>query len=318
MTDREAFLQHVFATVVGGETAAIARQIKGGACPVDPWPKKPVRSNHTHFSVGVVEYPQPKQFRRRNAFWTGSVGLVLDDVFEKAAPPELVPTYRMETKPGSEQWCYLFETMMRNASEFETLVNSCIMAGLGDPGAKGRVRLARLPGSMPPGKTASAVLLEANWERRFPASAKWFTDRLNIPLQLARVYTQPVPATGWEPTSDPLLQWLQDNGWIIGSPMGTWHPLHCPWADTHTGGDLSGSRYHSPEQNDIRRAFTCHHGHCVDRRFDDFARYFLDSGAPTVDETTSMMEQMGSIDAFAKTLTPEQLAEMQRLFGWVN
>ena len=104
--------------------------------------------------VGLVTYPQHPNFLRRNATWTGAKLLILDDIYEKAVPPCVEPTFKIETKPELQQWGYVFREPMRNATDFETLVESCIVAGLGDPGAKGRIRLARLPGSMPPGEKA--------------------------------------------------------------------------------------------------------------------------------------------------------------------
>lgn len=276
-----AFMQQVFASHTAAERPAIGIQYQRGI-PCFAWPETEI-INHTHYSVGMVSYPQEEGFHRRNTLWTGSALLVLDDIYEKAKPPAVEPTFRMETKPGSEQWGYVFTEPMRDASDFETLVESCIVAGLGDPGAKGRIRLARLPGSQPVGKKHPARLANADWNNRFQPDVQQLLLQLGIPRIDKTIHAYTPETLGFDPGVDPVLNWFFENRLLLGQPMaGNWWPVECPFVEEHTNHDPSGTRYHARTKEDAKRAFKCHHGHCAKRHFAEFAEAFEKIGCPSL------------------------------------
>ena len=165
------------------ETIALATQIGGGA-QANPFGFGGVLDHNTHFTGALIEYNTPetvRKFRRTNENWRGQIGVVFDDIGETKtirrkdgttyqvtikAPP-VQPTFIVETKPGSEQWGYAFNQVVRDPSLIESITRSAIAAEMCDSkGAGGRIRLSRLPNSRPEGKTHTARLKWADWSRR--------------------------------------------------------------------------------------------------------------------------------------------------------
>ena len=144
-----------------------------------PWPLDRLHDHDTHFSCGLFESNTPasvNDFHRTKERWTGAIGVVLDDIGEVKngvliqAPP-VKPTAIIETKPGSFQWVYLFNTIERDPQTIEAIQRSAIAGGMCDPGAGSITRITRLPGSMPEGKIHQARLIWADWDRRFSPAA---------------------------------------------------------------------------------------------------------------------------------------------------
>jgi hypothetical protein len=51
------------------------------------------------------------------------------------------------------------------------------------------------------------------------------------------------------------------------------HEITCPWVDTHTGGDTSGTKYLEAHFNGYPHpTFHCHHAHCANRTTSEFLR----------------------------------------------
>lgn len=283
MMSSEDFMRAVFLHHGAQERPCIAGQFPGGACPAETWPEHRICSYHTHYSIGMFEYPQIGVWRRKNCFWTGLQLFVLDDVGEKVPEPGIAPTFIIETKPGSQQWGYLLQEPIRSPSAAETVIGSLVNAGLSDPGAKGRSRLFRLPGSKPPGKLHVAKLIHADWDRRARPDVNAILQTFGVKKSVTRASTRKPVLMRGEAGLDPMLEWLMDNGRVIGTMQSDgWWPIVCPWADQHTDGDLSGTRYKTPTKADAVRSFKCHHGHCEHRRFTDFVNAFRRAGGPLV------------------------------------
>jgi len=175
MYDPTEFLTNVFDRKIYDATATenlAVGQFNGRA---RPWPYEAVQTHYTHFSCGLFEWNTPKtvlDFRRTKERWTGAIGVVLDDIGEVKngvlikAPP-IPPTAIIETKPGSCQYVYLFNQIVRDQKVIEDIQRSAIAAGMCDPGAGNITRITRLPGSLPEGKAHRAELISADWTRRF-------------------------------------------------------------------------------------------------------------------------------------------------------
>ncbi|MEO9573490.1 MAG: hypothetical protein ABJ263_00570 [Tateyamaria sp.] len=133
----DTFLRAVFPTYTALERPALSYPFKGTQ-PATPWPDVKAEAKHTHFSVGLFQWNTPEvardKFRRRFERCTGVQTLLLDDVHEKAAPPKLEPTIKIETKAGSEQWLYLFAEPARELNAVAQMMQTLIDAGHADPG----------------------------------------------------------------------------------------------------------------------------------------------------------------------------------------
>jgi len=136
-----------------------------------PWPLRAIRSADTHFSCALFENNGPV-FRRDKERWTGTIGVVLDDIGETKngvlmKEPPVKPTAIIETKPGSCQWIYLFNGIERDPDVVDTIQRSAIAGEMCDPKAGSITRITRLPGSLPEGKEHKARIVWADWTRRF-------------------------------------------------------------------------------------------------------------------------------------------------------
>ncbi len=200
------FLDAVFHTI-NSETELVAAASTyvppGEVKPVFPgWPASVIRGNHTHYSSALYskkalfknEYGQ-ERVARYDEHWTGLAVVVLDDVGEykpeqdggngKIIPsytvktPSLEPSFKVETKPGSQQWGYILEQPVRDELEARNILESIKAAGYSDMGASTQLgRIFRQPNSKPEGKEHRAFLAEWRPERRFEAAT--LLSRLGI------------------------------------------------------------------------------------------------------------------------------------------
>jgi hypothetical protein len=218
------------------------------------WPGADPSEMH-HASLALQLPTEPYQTSRKANF-TGGIGVVLDDVFEKVPAPVLTPTWRMETKPGSEQWGYLFDEPLRDPVLHDQMIRALTNNGLSDPGMKNVVRWFRLPGSQPLGKQHAARLV--HWEpvRRFPS------DKL---LAALGVLTLPTPRemASTRPNLKPddrVWDWLKATGQLRNECAEGWWEITCPWADLHSNAD--GRAYYLPVgDTNSKRGFNCYHSH---------------------------------------------------------
>jgi uncharacterized protein YktA (UPF0223 family) len=218
--------------------------------------------------------------------------LVLDDIGDKTAAPDVEPTYVLETSPGSFQWGYaLVGATTEDLDTFEALCTAIHGLGYGDAGAGGSYRVVRVPGSanLKPGRGGFvSVLVEADWSvawtlRELAEDFGLDLDDLPVPVTATRagIADKLGGATAAEGI-DPLLAWLSDAGHVV-SDSGDWVDVVCPWADAHTAG--SNTAGYSPlgrgEGKWVQtRAFKCLHEHCADKRFPDAVEAWQKEGAP--------------------------------------
>ncbi len=228
------FLEEVFHAAEEGETGCIAATHLLQGRPTFPayaWPASNVQEFHTHFGVGLHLPQDPtigdrSKFRRIKSTWCGMAVLVLDDVGQKKGDrtiktPKTEPSFVVETKPGSQQWGYIFDEPVRDYQRAKLLLDATILAGVSDPGGQNPLRLARLPGSLPYGKTYRAELVV--WTGRHFSEAEVITG-LGLDLQAARKLVKsnaPAPLTAGDPApanigDDPVLVWLDAQGMILG------------------------------------------------------------------------------------------------------
>lgn len=292
------------------EQVVLGKQGKGGGVRPSRWPDT-LAKRKTHASIGLQVPTDDGPFgggqSSRIVNWTGLWALVLDDVHEKVAPPtsalagvSVEPTAIVETKPGSQQWWYVFECPVRERFLAEQLIDGVVKAGLSDPGMSNVIRWARLPGSQPPSKEHAARLV------------LWEPERLFDPLGLAAALG--LEMTSWEHwngsggdfdgdalgerVDDPVAVWMAEHGVIEKEGSRGWLEIECPCADEHTKHETREDRraYYLPMHEHGGGVFKCFHGHGgPDGRGHpptqaDFSRYLADMGAPE-----DLADNVGSI-----------------------
>ena len=218
------------------------------------WPAADLSEMH-HASLALQLPTEPHQTSRKANF-TGGIGVVLDDVFEKVPEPVLTPTWRMETKPGSEQWGYLFDEPLRDAVLHDQMIRALTDNGLSDKGMKNVVRWFRLPGSQPVGKLHAAQLVHWDPQRRFPH------DKLLAALGVTAL-PQPREMASTRPflkPDDRVWGWLKATGQLRNACGDGWWEMTCPWADLHSNSD--DRAYYLPVgDTNATRGFNCYHSH---------------------------------------------------------
>lgn len=66
------------------------------------------------------------------------------------------------------------------------------------------------------------------------------------------------------------------------------HEITCPWSETHTGGDTSGTKYLEAHFNGYNHAtFHCHHAHCASRTTSEFLKAIGAKGADADQEDSA-------------------------------
>ena len=214
--------------------------------------------------------------------------LVLDDIGQKTDAPDVEPTYKLESSPGSFQWGYGL-LPGDDLDRYEALLEAIHQKGWGDEGAGGSYRVVRVPGS--------ANLKEGRGEFRsviteWSPDLCWTLDGLaeafGVDMDAVVVKDRSVSAAVGGASAmdniDPLLDWLVAAGEVV-SDGGGWVDVVCPWASRHTSG--SGTAGYSPlGRGDGKfvqmRGFKCQHEHCKDNGLRAFIEHHAPAGAPQV------------------------------------
>lgn len=208
---------------------------------------------------------------------------MLDDIYEKVEPPDLQPTWRIQTKPGSEQWGYQFEAPLRDARLFDAMIRTACTGGISDPGMRNIVRWARIPGSRPRGKRHRAALVHFKPTWCFPAG--WdLMEALGVFQRASEV-----PAGRFRPMAkaenlgeieDPVVDWLIGQHKVGSLHCGDgWIEIQCPWGHEHSNGD-ERAYYLPTRQKNRQRGFNCFHSHT--KTIADFLGWVREAGGPVV------------------------------------
>ncbi len=201
--------------------------------------------------------------------------LMLDDIGTKSKTPPIEPTWKMETSPGNQQWCYVFRAEDAPTKQlFTAAVAAIAAAGFTDEGATNCVRNFRLPGSVnlkPERNGFESRLVEWHPAREF--TLEQIMAALGVPMPDPTALIDPVLVDDGE--SDEVMQWLSAEGLLLERPNAAgWAGVVCPNAEQHSNDDIEG-RYFPAS-----RAYKCLHGHCVDWNSERFLRWVEEQGGP--------------------------------------
>jgi hypothetical protein len=259
-------------------------------------------SGTVYFCLSTVRDPNPRAeiLQRRTTDLVKTYDIVLDDVGTKVdrtlLEGLLAPSCRILTSQpdgvDNEQRHYFLDEGC-DPARAAALIEALAQAGLTDAGAKRADRIMRLPGSINRkyGEPFAARVLE------------WEPDRLYSYVEVCRglgVTPTDTPVLGSGPAellppgmSDPLFDWLQAKGLILGGPNPRgWYKTRCMQEHLHTGEVDHGTDY----RPGMPGVFSCMHGHCQDLNANTLRAWILEQD-PAADLSPIPAEELKAIGA---------------------
>ncbi len=290
-TTRNMFLRAAFPTDLmhSREAVLLARMTERGIRQQLHHPRSKHEPGPWYYCVSTVRRTRRDTFpRRRMEDLMSAWVLPCDDVGTKADPPPVEPSYIIETSGGNYQYGYFIDpfdvTDAAGAAYYDACLLALAAAGYNDPGCRGAARIVRLPGSLH--KTGFvARLTEWSPDRTWPLKGLMRAMGVKVDNRLVerrRRQLEPSPLALGD-VADPLLDWLSENGYTLGTHTDTWVHLRCPWQDGHTGGQggATATGYSPLDYGHFGRSFNCFHGHCQGRTVGDLAQFIARQGGPS-------------------------------------
>ena len=230
-------------------------------------------AQNQYFCISLFNSPRGTSLRQKKLFDACFV-IVADDVREKL-PVERVemlplPSYKLTTSEGSEQWGWILDEPCADRDVVENLLDGLVAKGLApdgtDPGMKGVTRYVRLPGGSNTkakkrdnyGNPFKCFLSEWNPQRMY--SIEDLGNTFGINLYAHRTENN---SAGEIMTSDVVMNHPIIKGGLLrltGEGSDGWIRCDCPNAANHSDGDPSGAAVQIKSDGTV--FFQCHHGHC--------------------------------------------------------
>lgn len=212
--------------------------------------------------------------------------LVLDDVggkIDRTNIPDVTPTYEIETSPGNFQIGFALSPPEQDFDRVKAAQNLVTKAGLGDPGAKGVVRWARLPQGIngkprhvkdgepfhcrlrtwnPDVTFALDDLIQALVPNGVIETAVQASKQGGAARQ-ARLTAPAINPEVYTPRQDdnPVVTALTEAGLYKSQIRAGLHDITCPWVAEHTDALDTGAAYFEPSAQYPVGGFRCQHSH---------------------------------------------------------
>lgn len=256
--------------------------------PGDPLPINPARTNG-YITQATFRRAQDGTWRRRTDLFSRGLAMMVDDVGTKVDPAvveRLAPSAIVETSPGNYQWWYFLEPPERSRQIFDGVIKGFINHNLlgNDPGMNGVNRVGRVPGYVN-GKAAYAgfrVRLTSLVDRRY--SLDEIREAFGIRKHTRQRRRQQIPRDAESRVA--MYRAHRDLMASVGmlkrgTPnIGGWTEISCPWRHLHTNRADTGAAISEPNpENEWFGGFQCHHGHCIERTWDDLTQYLAEESA---------------------------------------
>jgi hypothetical protein len=235
--------------------------------------------NNNYFNCSSFRLSEDGQLNVRKAQLAGYHCLLFDDQGTKAPrdlPYGVVPSWKIETSPGNFQGGIILATPITDVGDAEQLQRALLSAGLGDEGASGLSRWARLPNAINgkakhqiDGKPFQCRLVEWHPDKRYTVDE--IVSGLKLELT-ANKEIRPVSVNN-DVTHDgddvftpralenPVVAAIKARG-LYKTPLGSGkHDVTCPWVLEHTDTLDTGAAYFEPDENYPVGGFCCQHSH---------------------------------------------------------
>lgn len=222
--------------------------------------RQPVPLGVTYFCISTVrDVPRSRVLGRKTEDLVATYVIVLDDVGTKVSREtiKLTPSYVLESSAGNFQYGYVLAEGIEPARA-AALIEALAAAGLTDPGAKRADRIMRVPGSLNDKYSPPFAARLAAWNPEIDYTLSELCVGFGVtPTDVVDLKVNTALAEG---EADPVLDWLQAHGHVLGGPNPRgWYPVRCPQEDQHTGDVDHGTDYMPGAPG----AFVCLHGHCA-------------------------------------------------------
>ena len=232
-------------------------------------------AENQYFTISLFESDEDGTARRRKSLFDACFVIVADDVAEKIPVEQAkklpVPSYKMLSSMGSEQWGWILTEAVDDADQVNNLLDGLVAKGLApdgtDPGMKGVTRYVRLP----EGCNTKAKRIDENGGTPFPCRlTEWEPDRtytlddlaaaFNIDIHAPRGEQNEIgidPNQAYNGLQHPILEHVKIEG---KGHDGFYRLSECPNGEMHSDGDVAGAAMQFLPDGRIN--FMCHHGHC--------------------------------------------------------
>tara|TARA_R110000764_G_scaffold1490_1_gene5915 strand:+ start:2511 stop:4889 length:2379 start_codon:yes stop_codon:yes gene_type:complete len=230
------------------------------------------KADNQYFTISLFNFDEKKgKARRAKDLFDACFVIVADDVREKL-PVEMVeklplPTYKMHSSSGSEQWGWVLSEPCESRDMVDNLLDGLVAKGLAptgrDPGMKGVTRYVRLPEGV---NSKSSRLVDG---APFQCYISEWNPLLNYPIEsLAAVFDIDLSAGRHNMVVDAA---DESSPLVLGHPLWPhltvtgygddgWVRVDCPNADKHSSADASGGAFRIAEDGHVE--YQCHHGAC--------------------------------------------------------
>jgi len=259
-----------------------------------------------YYTISIFNPDTTGRARRRKALYLRTPVVVLDDVLEKLPMSEVsklpLPTYVIETSPGSFHWGYKLTTPCATRSRVENLLDGLVAKGLApngvDPGMKGVTRFVRLPEGWNTKKRNGEP-----WQCRL---TEWHPERTVTLKQLAAPFDVNLDAPRASERVDGALD-IPDHPIITSGLVNIKSKLSpgryditCPFVEEHTNAEDNGTAIFTNEDGSL--GFKCHHGNCQTLNVGDLIEE-LDSQQPGFADSLRNWQVMRSFNSVTDTPT---------------
>lgn len=244
------------------------RQPKPLGWPVKKWNDITKSSRNKTYYVSISSFVP--QHSRKDDDWAALHFIVLDDIGTKAPVPSLKPTYIIETSLDNFQYGYCLKEFITDKSLAYQLIKTIYSSNATDNGGSVIGKFVRLPlgingKKMPDGSVNqfNVRLIEFNQVRYTPDQLLNGLELKLVDKVKPKVYD--VADVDADNLDDPIYLHLIKKGLVKSAPSDKGIvAITCPFVASHTDMADNGTVYW------IGGGFKCHHGHCADRKRDEF------------------------------------------------
>jgi hypothetical protein len=229
-----------------------------------------VAESNQYFTISLFKLDSDGVSRRRKNLFDATFVIVADDVQEKL-PLDLVnllpvPSYKMYTSAGSQQWGWILDTPEEDMARVDNLLDGLVAKGVApsgvDPGMRGTTRYVRLPEGHNTkakryvnGKPFDCYLSE--WNPELHHSIEALAGVFDIDLETPRRESSSSALALSSPLRAQHPIWKKVD---VTGVNGDWTLINCPNAENHTGADKTGAGILIANDGGVR--FQCFHGNC--------------------------------------------------------
>ena len=260
---------------------------------------------NVYLCVSAMRKNARGEFRRRKENFAGGLLLMIDDIgegkgskFPRSVLDPLPPTAMIETSPGNFQGVYMFDRLVDDMEEFDSLIRAFIHRQFldSDTGMAGVNRVFRPPTGVN-GKDKYKVAGKS-WKVRMES---WNPDNRYSVQQIAKAFgltlqraVKPPRDLGIITASKAerirafidLRSSLRSAGMLKReeADYSGWIQVQCPWVYNHTAGVDNGAAIRVPEtENEWHGAFRCHHGGCDGKGWRDLTDWLAEEQSGILD-----------------------------------